>query len=76
MATLTLELAGHQKQRAFNLRRWAEVLGDRQLAEIEGRIETDRYGPIIRSPPPAPGHGTFQAEIARLLGNSWRQAAW
>jgi len=69
MATLTLELPLHEKQRAFNLRRWAELLADRELARIEGRIETDRYGRIIMSPPPAPRHGTFQAEIACLLRN-------
>jgi hypothetical protein len=69
MAMLTLELPVHEKQRGFNLRRWAEVLADRELARIEGRIETDRYGHIIMSPPPAPRQGTFQAEIARLLGN-------
>jgi Uma2 family endonuclease len=69
MAMLTLELPVHEKQRGFNLRRWAELLADRELARIEGRIETDRYGHIIMSPPPAPRHGTFQAEIARLLGN-------
>jgi Uma2 family endonuclease len=69
MASLTLELPLHEKQRAFNLRRWAELLADRELTRIEGRIETDRHGHIIMSPPPAPGHGSFQAETARLLGN-------
>src|SRR6266436_6579498 len=67
MATLTLELPPHKTQRAFNLRRWAELLADRELAKVEGRIETDRYGHIIMSPPPAPSHGTFQSEIAYLL---------
>jgi len=69
MAMLTLELPVHEKQRAFNLRRWAELLADPELARIEGRIETHRYGHVVMSPPPAPRHGTFQAEIARLLGN-------
>jgi Uma2 family endonuclease len=69
MAMLTLELPVHEKQRAFNLRRWAELLADPELTRIEGRIETDRYGHVVMSPPPAPRHGTFQAEIARLLGN-------
>ncbi len=69
MAILTLELPAHEQQRAFNLRRWAQLLADRDLARIEGRIETDRFGRIIMSPPPAPAHGAFQAEIARLLGN-------
>jgi len=69
MASLTLELPVHEKQRAFNLRRWAEVLADPALARIEGRIETDRYGRIIMTPPPAPNHGSYQSEIARVLGN-------
>src|SRR5216117_2179435 len=67
MATLTIELPPHQAQTVFNLRRWAELLADRELARFEGRIETDRYGHIIMSPPPAPSHGSFQLEIGHLL---------
>src|SRR4051794_19837695 len=67
MATVTLELPPQKSQTAFNMRRWAELLADRELARIEGRIETDRHGHIIMSPPPAPSHGTFQARIAALL---------
>lgn len=67
MATLTLELPPQKTQTAFNLRRWAELLADRELAKVEGRIETDRHGHIIMSPPPAPNHGSFQLEIGRLL---------
>lgn len=67
MATLTIELPAHQAQTAFNLRRWAELLADPELAKIEGRIETDRHGQIIMSPPPAPSHGSFQLEIGHLL---------
>ncbi len=69
MAMLTLDLPPRKTQRAFNLRRWAELLNDPALAKIEGRIETDRHGHIILSPPPAPSHGSYQAEIGRLLGN-------
>jgi hypothetical protein len=47
MAMLTFELPVHEKQRGFNLRRWAELLADWELARIEGRIETDRYGYIV-----------------------------
>jgi Uma2 family endonuclease len=65
--TLTIELPQHQAQTAFNLRRWAELLADAELARIQGRIETDRHGHIIMSPPPAPNHGSFQSEIAYLL---------
>src|ERR1041385_462590 len=67
MATLTIELPPHQAQAAFNLRRWAELLADPALAKIEGRIETDRHGQIIMSPPPAPSHGSLQLEIGHLL---------
>ena len=67
MATLTIELPPQQAQTRFNLRRWAELLADRELAKIEGRIETDRHGNIIMSPPPAPSHGSFQSEIGYLL---------
>src|SRR5437016_13398474 len=67
MATLTLELPPQKTQTAFNLRRWAELLADRELAKVEGRIETDRHGHIILSPIPAPSHGSFQSEIGHLL---------
>ncbi len=67
MAMLTLELPPHKARTAFNLRRWAELLADRELAKVEGRIETDRHGHIIMSPPPAPSHGSFQSEIVHLL---------
>src|SRR6266568_5559767 len=69
MAMLTLELPPQKTQAEFNLRRWTELLADRELAKIEGRIETDRHGHIIMSPPPAPSHGGFQSEIGRLLWN-------
>ena len=69
MATLTIELPSHEAQRAFNERRWADLCADPELARIEGRIETDRHGHIIMTPPPAAQHGMFQSEIARLLGN-------
>ena len=46
MPTLTIELPQHQAQTADNLRRWAELLSDAELARIEGRIETDRHGHI------------------------------
>lgn len=73
MSTLTIELPARQDQTEFNLRRWAELLADtelgRQLAKIEGRIETDRHGHIIMFPPAAFSHGSYQCEIAVLLKN-------
>jgi Uma2 family endonuclease len=67
VSVLTLELPPQKTQTAFNLRRWADLLADRELARFEGRIETDRHGHIIMSPPPAPSHGSLQSEISHLL---------
>lgn len=67
MATLTIELPEQAVQTRFNLRRWNELLDDPEVCRIEGRIETDRYGNIVMSPPPAPSHGSFQSEITYLL---------
>jgi len=67
MATLTIELPSHSEQTRLNLGRWAELQSDSGLAKFEGRIETDRHGHIIMSPPPAPAHGSFQSEIGYLL---------
>jgi Uma2 family endonuclease len=38
-----------------------------EVAKIEWRVETDRYGHIIVMPPPAPKHGSLQSRIAYLL---------
>ena len=67
MASLTIELPPRQVQNRFNLRRWHELLADAELARVEGRVETDRYGNIIMSPPPAPSHGSLQSEVSYLL---------
>src|SRR5688500_1322189 len=67
MPALTIELPSHAERTEFNLRRWAELLDDPELARIQGRIETDRHGHIIMSPPPAPSHGSYQSRISRLL---------
>lgn len=71
MPTLTIKLPVQKNQTAFNLRRWEEILSDsdigRELAKVEGRVETDRHGYIIMSPPPGFTHGNYQSEIAFLL---------
>jgi Uma2 family endonuclease len=67
MATLTIKLPSQRVQTDFNLRRWAELVKDPEVAKIEGRVETDRYGHVIMSPPPAASHGSRQARIAILL---------
>lgn len=67
MSLVTLELRPRAEQTTFNLRRWAEVVADPEMARIQGRVETDRHGRIIMSPPPAPKHGNLQSEIGHLL---------
>ncbi len=65
--SLTIELNDSAEQRAFNLERWAEVVVDPELARLPHRIETDRHGHIIMSPPPAPAHGDRESEIVFRL---------
>ena len=67
MATLTIKLPSQREQTDFNLRRWDELVKDPEVAKIEGRVETDRYGHVIMSPPPAANHGNRQARIVILL---------
>jgi Uma2 family endonuclease len=67
MSNVTIELLPHAVQTEFNLRRWAELLAEPEVAKIEWRVETDRYGHVIVMPPPGPKHGSFQAEIAFFL---------
>lgn len=67
MGTLTIELPARDERREFHERRWAELVADADLAKVEGRIETDRYGRIIVSPSPAAKHGILQSEITHQL---------
>jgi Uma2 family endonuclease len=67
MSALMLEVRPRGEQTAFNLRRWEEVLADASLSKMPGRVETDRHGRIIMSPPPAPRHGDMQFRIGSLL---------
>jgi Uma2 family endonuclease len=66
---LTIELPRQENQTAVNLQRWTELLQDRDLAKIEGRIETDRFGRIIMSPPPGQEHGGYQFKVGQILAN-------
>ena len=46
---------------------WAEICADKTLANLPYRIESDRWGNIVMSPPPRSRHAEYQGEIAVLL---------
>jgi Uma2 family endonuclease len=64
---VTIQLETGHEQTAFNLKRWYEILQSPELAKLPYRIETDRHGHILMSPPPALPHSEKQATIASLF---------
>ena len=46
---------------------WSEVCENEFLNSLDWRIETDRFGNIVMSPPPRSRHGEYQGEILKLL---------
>ncbi len=46
---------------------WAEICEDKRLQNLPFRIESDRWGHIIMSPPPRSRHGEYQFEIGARL---------
>jgi Uma2 family endonuclease len=64
---LSVQLPPQKAQIEVNEEHWARVVHDPDLARFEGRIEIDRYGHIIMTPPAGPQHGRLQARIAHLL---------
>jgi len=67
MHPLAIQLPAYENQTEFNLRRWEEVLADPLLARLEQRIETDRHGRILMSPPPFSFHSNNQTAVLLLL---------
>ncbi len=62
-----LELEPITDCHAFNTARWEELLADPVLAALDHRIETDRHGHILMSPPPGVDHGGWQADACFRL---------
>jgi Uma2 family endonuclease len=62
-----LELPEIEDQTAFNLERWDELLQDPIMTQFQGRIETDAFGHVLMSPPPAYDHGGYQVGIVTVL---------
>lgn len=46
---------------------WEEILADKTLANLPFRIESDRWGNIVMSPPPRSRHGEYQLKIGHIL---------
>lgn len=46
---------------------WAEICEDKFLATLPYRIEADRWGHLVMSPPPRSRQAEYQGEILRLL---------
>src|SRR2546426_1925696 len=46
---------------------WEEICEDKLLAGLPYRIESDRWGNIVMSPPPRSRHAEYQGRIAVLL---------
>lgn len=69
MGNLAIQLPAHKDQAAFNLERWLELVADPFYSSLEQRIETDRHGNIIMSPPSAFSHGRRGFRIAKLMEN-------
>jgi hypothetical protein len=64
---ITIELPDLKSQTRFNLDRWAQIVADPRLAKIPDRIETDRHGHILMTPPPGFPHSDRQGQIMTLL---------
>ena len=62
-----LDIPGIEDATAFHLNRWEEVCADPSLHGIEGRVETNRFGQIVMTPPPGFTHATRQSEICLRL---------
>jgi Uma2 family endonuclease len=56
-----------QPRRERHLTRWQELQADPELAKLPYKIETDRFGRILMSPPPFFDHARYVAKIIKLL---------
>ena len=59
--------------------RYGELCDDPSFANVQGKIEIDRWGRLLMSPPPAPYHGRIQVrlcdKLAQLGGERTVEAA-
>jgi Uma2 family endonuclease len=64
---ITIQLPDLKSQTTFNLARWSELLADPLLARLPNRIESDRHGHVLMTPPPGFLHSDRQSQMFALL---------
>jgi len=64
---LTIELPSREEQLALNRQRWEALCADERYAAMPEQFETNGFGHIIMSPPPAFRHARYCAFISRTL---------
>lgn len=62
-----IELPPREDQLAFNRECWRRVCANPTYANRSEKIETNRFGEIVMSPPPFKPHGRRQYRIASLI---------
>ena len=63
----TVAQSSSRDQAAINRRAWSRLLADPACARIPDRVETDREGRAVMSPPPSHRHSRRQFRIGSLL---------
>ena len=64
---LVIELPPREELLRQNRLRWAQVLADRTLADLPFKVETNRDGVLLMTPPPSGDHSSRQGEIVFQL---------
>jgi Uma2 family endonuclease len=67
MPALVIDLAPSEEQTKFNHRRWKEICADPIWEKWQGRVETDRNGTVLMSPPANFNHSNYASKIFELL---------
>lgn len=67
MPALVIELTPSEGQTEFNLERWAAVHDDPEWRRWPGRVETDRHGNVVMSPPAGFDHASYGFNIGVIL---------
>jgi Uma2 family endonuclease len=65
--TIELEVMQAPLDGARLAQRWREMMDDRALAGVQGKVELDQWGRIIVMRPVSPEHGGTASRLAQLL---------